>query len=85
MMVTMRFWAALRAAAGASEYSAEAGTLEEALDAARSHFSSSAEFNRVLDICAVVVDEVPVGSRNHRNIALSDGAVIDLLPPFAGG
>lgn len=84
-MVRLRFWAALRAAAGESEFATTGGTLEEALDAARSHFASTPEFNRVLEICSVIVDEIPVKSRNHGEIALSDDAVIDLLPPFAGG
>lgn len=83
--VTLRYWAALRAAAGIPEEVVDAGTLAEALTAARSAHRDSPRFAAVLDICAVVVDGTPAGSRDHADIVLRDGSAVELLPPFAGG
>ncbi|SDT73092.1 MoaD/ThiS family protein [Jiangella sp. DSM 45060] len=83
--VTLRYWAALRAAAGIPEEVVDAGTLAEALAAARSAHSGSPRFAAVLDICAVVVDGTPAGSRDPAGIVLHDGSAVELLPPFAGG
>lgn len=83
--VTLRYWAALRAAAGESEQQIEAVTLSDALQVALSAHAETPRFSSVLGICAIVVDETPVGSLDHSEVSLTDGAVIDLLPPFAGG
>lgn len=81
--VTLRYWASLRAAAHLKEESVTAETLAEALTWAREHHS--AEFAAVLDVCSAIVDGNPVGLRDHRDVRLSDGSVVELLPPFAGG
>jgi molybdopterin converting factor small subunit len=83
--VRLRYWAALKAAAGVSELFVEASTLADALDAARAAHGDTPDFSKVLRICSVVIDDVPVGLRNHNEVAFAGGAVIDLLPPFAGG
>lgn len=83
--VTLRYWAALRAAAGMSEQLVRAGNLAEALDDVRGRYGAESRFTAVLDICAVVVDGTPAGAREHADIALRDGSVVELLPPFAGG
>jgi molybdopterin converting factor small subunit len=83
--VTLRYWAALRAAASTSEESFDAVTLAEALAAARSGHGADSRFAAVLDFCAVVVDETPLGKRDPAQVVLADGTVVDLLPPFAGG
>lgn len=83
--VTLRYWAALRAAAGVSEEAYDAATLGDALAAARSARGVSSRFTAVLSICAIIVDETPLGSRDPAMVMLDDGAVVDLLPPYAGG
>nr|WP_233507539.1 MoaD/ThiS family protein [Jiangella anatolica] len=83
--MTVRYWAALRAAAGIPEEVVDAGTLAEALAAARTAHRESPRFGAVLDICAVVVDGTPAGARDPATVALHDGSAIELLPPFAGG
>lgn len=83
--VTVRYWAALRAAAGTTEEIVEAESLAQALDAARELHGADSRFTAVLDICAVVVDGTPAGSRDRAEILVRDGSVIELLPPFAGG
>lgn len=83
--VTLHYWAAIRAAAGIPEEVVDAGTLAEALAAARAAHARNPRFAAVLDICAVVVDGTPAGSRDRSAIALRDGSAVELLPPFAGG
>ena len=83
--VTLRYWASLRAAAGRTEEVVEAGTLADALAAARRANVTRPRFSTVLDTCSVVVDGGPVGRREHAAISLDDGSVVELLPPFAGG
>jgi molybdopterin converting factor small subunit len=39
----------------------------------------------VLARSSYLVDSEPVGARSHDAVALPDGAVIEVLPPFAGG
>ena len=82
-MTTIRDWAAARAAAGVAEEQTSAATLAEALLLARSVRDD--RFGQVLGVCSYVVDGEPVGSRDHAAIALRDGGLVDVLPPFAGG
>jgi molybdopterin synthase sulfur carrier subunit len=35
--------------------------------------------------CSFIVDETPVGARDHASVALSQGGTVEVLPPFAGG
>ncbi len=79
----IRYWAAARDAAGASEDSYEAATLAEALAAARARHGEL--FGAVLDRCSFIVDDAPVGGRDHATVELSRGGTIEVLPPFAGG
>ena len=76
---TIRYWAAARAAAGTAEEPYDAATLGEALDAARSRRGS--EFSRVLSHSSFLVN----GLRSRAEAQLEDDAVIEVLPPFAGG
>lgn len=76
---TIRYWAAARAAAGTAEETYDASTLAEALDAVRA--SHGPQFTRVLTACSFLVQ----GVRAAPATPLSDGDVIEVLPPFAGG
>jgi sulfur-carrier protein len=80
---TIRFWAAARAAAGVAEEPYDADTLADALAAARA--SHGEKLAQVLDRCAYIVDDDPVGTRVHNGVMLTDGGSIEVLPPFAGG
>jgi molybdopterin synthase sulfur carrier subunit len=87
-MVTVRYWAAAKQAAGVAEEKVSAGTLAEALAAASSARGSApaAEtFAAVLARSSFLVDGAPVGSRPPGSVQLADAAVIEVLPPFAGG
>lgn len=83
--VTLRYWASARAAAGVREEVVVASTLAEALDQARAARPGSAQFATVLSVCSAIVDGTPVGRRDHADVSLGDGSVVELLPPFAGG
>jgi sulfur-carrier protein len=73
--VTVRYWAAARSAAGRSTETVDLRTPRD-LSA-----SAGPELARVLEICSFLVD----GVRSDAATPLTDGSVVDVLPPFAGG
>ncbi|MEU1850235.1 MoaD/ThiS family protein [Streptomyces sp. NPDC019990] len=81
--VTVRYWAAAKAAAGVAEEPYEAATLAEALAGVRERHPG--ELERVLRRCSFLVDGEPVGTRGHETVRLADGGTVEVLPPFAGG
>jgi sulfur-carrier protein len=89
-IVTLRYWAAAKDAAGVAEETIRAGTLAEAL-AAAGRAASGGEaaqdprLRAVLSRSSFLIDGSPVGSRAPEAVMLSDGSVIEVLPPFAGG
>ena len=83
--VTIRYWAAAKQAAGLAEETVSASTLSGALDAVRSIRSSDSRFAAVIARSSFLIDEKPVGQRDASSIVLPEGAVIEVLPAFAGG
>ncbi len=88
--VTVRYWAAARAAAGVEqdvvEVSDEGGrTLASVLDEVVAARPGNRRFADVVEICSVLVGEVPVGAKPQDEVVLSGGETVELLPPFAGG
>ncbi len=84
-MVTVRYWAAAKHAAGVAEEKLDAATLAEALAAAVARRPAATEFRAVLARSAFLVDGEQAGGRAAEAVALAEGAVIEVLPPFAGG
>ena len=82
-MTQLRYFAAIKEAAGVAAEEVEAGTLAAALDAARTRHD--ARFTTVLGRCSFVVDGDPVGGRDHGAVVVRPGSLVDVLPPFAGG
>jgi sulfur-carrier protein len=86
---TLRFWAAAREAAGAAEETVGAATLAGALDEAvrrrGGERGGAADLVRVLARSSVLLDGVQVGRADPESVRLPEGAVIEILPPFAGG
>ena len=80
--VTVRFFAAARAAAGIEEetVTVPAGTTVAALTDALA--ARSPELGRVLQKCSYLCDGVAVRNRHDE---LAAGQTVDVLPPFAGG
>jgi molybdopterin converting factor small subunit len=84
-MVTVRYWAAAKHAAGVAEETLDATTLSEALAQAMARRPAAAEFRTVLDRSSFLVDGEQAGGRGAEAVALAEGTVIEVLPPFAGG
>jgi sulfur-carrier protein len=83
--VTVRYWAAARAAAGLSEERVPAGTLAALLTEISRRHRDRDRFDDVISTCSILVGETPVGARDHAEVALAGGDTVELLPPFAGG
>ena len=79
--VTFRLFAAARAAAGTAEVEVSGGSVSEVID--RLAAGLTPRFADVLAVSSLVSD----GTRLDRASAalLPEGAVVDVLPPFAGG
>jgi molybdopterin converting factor small subunit len=83
--VTMRYWAAAKQAAGVAEETISAETLGDALTAALAGRDGAAALRSVLARSSFLVDGSPVGRRAPDSVLLSESAVVEVLPPFAGG
>ncbi|GII22323.1 MoaD/ThiS family protein [Planosporangium mesophilum] len=79
-MVTVRYFAGARAAAGTGEEQVDAATLDELILTLSARHGSGLE--KVLEVASFLVDEVVC---HDRGAALPAGAGVDVLPPFAGG
>ena len=78
--VVVRYFAAARDAAGVSEETVDADTIQACLSVIqRTH---GPEFQRVLKVCSLLVDGLR--ARDLDRPLLGD-VEIDVLPPFAGG
>ena len=94
-MVTLRYWAAAKEAAGIAEEAVSAGTLAEALAAAsddggpggadQQRGERNARLRAILVRSSFLVDGTPVGTRAPEAVMLGEGSVVEVLPPFAGG
>jgi len=82
-MTQVRYFAAIKEAAGIAAEDVDAGTLAEALAVTRTRHDP--RFTTVLARCSFVVDGDPVGGRDHGAVVVRPDSVVDVLPPFAGG
>lgn len=85
MTVTVRYWAGAKAAAGVAEESYEDAPDLAALLALVRGRHAGGSLPQVLLRCSYLVDEVSPGGRDHDAVPLRAGAVVEVLPPFAGG
>lgn len=79
-VVTVRYWAGARSAAGRAEEPVDADTVGELLALVVTRH----DIERVVAACSLLVDGVAV-RRDESERPLPADAVVDLLPPFAGG
>lgn len=80
MPVTVRYFAGARAASGVDTESREAASLDQLVgQIVDAHGERMA---KVLTACSFLVDGTQT---RDRTLGLSPGAVVDVLPPFAGG
>ena len=83
MLVTVRYFAGARAAAGCAEDVLEAASGAVVQDViGRIAARHGAKLAGVLPACSLLLDEVAV---RDRSVPVADGSVLDVLPPFAGG
>lgn len=84
--VVIRYWAAAKDAAGIPEENLEAETLGEALAIVTAkHVSDGRRLAAVLARSSFLVDGKQAGHVVADEMILRPGAVIEVLPPFAGG
>jgi molybdopterin converting factor small subunit len=85
--VTVRYWAAAKAAAGRAEDEVTASTVADALSAVTALHVDTPRFAQVLGVCSFLLRDRPLGnsSRDLGAVGVESGDVIDVLPPFAGG
>ncbi|MFZ6990447.1 MoaD/ThiS family protein [Curtobacterium sp. RRHDQ66] len=79
-MTTIRFFAAARAAVGLDETTTDAGTLDDALRSVQS--DDPERWTALQERCSYLVDGV---STRDRSTPLTGVALVDVMPPFAGG
>ncbi len=79
-MVTVRYFAGARAASGVDTETRTAATLDDLM--AEIVAAHGEKLERVLTACSFLVDGT---STRDRALSLAPGAVVDVLPPFAGG
>ncbi len=76
--VTVRYWAGAKAATGVPTETVAAGAVGQVLAGIAARHPRTAP---LLPVCAALVDGVSVGPED----LVPPGAVLDILPPFAGG
>jgi molybdopterin converting factor small subunit len=75
--ITVRFWAGAQRAAGHAEEKLEAGTVRDL----RQILAARPELSRLSRVASFLVD----GRQAGDSTPLTAAAVVDVLPPFAGG
>lgn len=86
--VTLRYWASARAAAGVDSEPVEVTgvtSLAHLLNHARALHAGSDRFAAVLATCSVMVGDRPVTTDDPLEVQVDPGAIVEFLPPFAGG
>ncbi|CAM3758415.1 MoaD/ThiS family protein [Nocardioides zeicaulis] len=85
--VTVRYWAGARAAAGTAEdtFEVDGGTTLADLVGRVLERHGDDRMARTVAVCSVLVGDQPVRSQDPATVVVEPGAVVELLPPFAGG
>lgn len=78
-MVTVRFFAAAKAATGVSQFQTSGSTVSQVLSLCEQKFPA---LSQVLPKCSYLLNEVAC---SDLNFPVSSGDQLDVLPPFAGG
>ena len=79
-MALVRYWAGARAAAGCTEEEFAAATVGDLL----ADISGRHDISRILRASSLLVDGIAV-TTEQSDRQLGADAVVDVLPPFAGG
>jgi molybdopterin synthase sulfur carrier subunit len=85
-VVSVRFWAAARAAAGVSGVDVPTdGPLTLAALVERLVEGRPERLGPVLAGCSVLLGDQPVATRDPAEVLVAPGDTVEFLPPFAGG
>ena len=87
-LVTLRYWASARAAAGTDSDTVEVRgpvPLADLIARARAAHVDSSRFSDVLGCCSVMVGDRPVTTDDPTTVLVHPGSTVEFLPPFAGG
>ena len=80
-MVTVRYWAAAREAAGMDSERLGLGADATVSDAVAAAVAAHPDLARVARVATFLID----GRAAGRDAVLASGATLEVLPPFAGG
>lgn len=86
-VITVRYWASARAAAGVETDAlpvSDALTLTDVVRRAAA-LHPGTRLPGVLEACSVLVGDQPVKSRAPDDVVVRPGQTVEFLPPFAGG
>lgn len=85
--VTVRYWAGARAAAGTAEdaFVVDGDLTLSGLLALVLERHPDDRMARTVAACSVLLGDRPVRSQDPASVVVAPGAVVELLPPFAGG
>ncbi len=87
-LVTLRYWASARAAAGVDAEDLEVAgptPLADLLARVKQAHAGSTRFAEVIACCAVMVGDRPVTTSDPATVMVEPGSTVEFLPPFAGG
>src|SRR5207342_355878 len=82
-IVTVRYWAAAKQAAGVAEETLDGGTLADVLAAVLARHPAALALEGVLARSSFLIDGEQAGARPPENVTMHEGAVVEVLPPFA--
>ena len=85
--VTVRYWAGARAAAGTAEdrFAVDGETTLDVLVKLVLERHPGEQMARTVAVCSVLLGDQPVRTQDPAAVVGGPGAVVELLPPFAGG
>jgi len=86
-VVTVRYWASARAAAGVEADALSVTGPVTLADVVRraAELHAGTRLPGVLEACSVLLGDQPVKSRAPESVTVRPGQVVEFLPPFAGG
>lgn len=86
-VITARYWAGARSAAGVDEDVFEVTgpvTLTELVGRVLAAHPGP-QVARTIGVCSVLLGDRPVSSQEADDVVVAPGATVEFLPPFAGG
>ena len=83
--VTLRYWAAARAATGVASDTVPVDGSITLGDLRASALALHPTAHRQLAVCSVLVDDLPVSTADPGSFLVAAGSTVEFLPPFAGG